>query len=385
MTRRVGVVTVARSDYGIYFPVLRLLQGDDQVDLRLVAAAAHLDPKYGNTIQEIERDGFPIAARVPMAMRGDSREDVAAAIGAGVQEFAVAYSDIQPDILLLLGDRYEMFAAAIAALFSKIPIAHIHGGELTFGAIDDAIRHSITKLSHIHFAATSEYARRIRQLGEESWRIHVTGSPVIDSILSLESIPQAELEAEIGLDLSRTLLITYHPVTLEENDREHVSNLLIALEESGHCLLFTYPNADSCSSEIIRCVEQFVDKTPTARLISNLGHRKYHNVQKYVAAMVGNSSSGIIEAASFHLPVVNIGTRQAGRVRSANVIDVDYSKEGIERGIEIAVSSDFRRSIAEVQNPYGNGSAVEKIVSVLKSVETGPTLLMKRFVDYRVD
>src|SRR6266404_4480389 len=198
MTRRVGVVTVARSDYGIYFPVLRLLQGDDQVDLRLVAAAAHLDPKYGNTIQEIERDGFPIAARVPMAMRGDSREDVAAAIGAGVQEFAVAYSDIQPDILLLLGDRYEMFAAAIAALSSKIPIAHIHGGELTFGAIDDAIRHSITKLSHIHFAATSEYARRIRQLGEETWRVHVTGSPAIDSIRSFEPIPQSALEDEFG-------------------------------------------------------------------------------------------------------------------------------------------------------------------------------------------
>jgi UDP-hydrolysing UDP-N-acetyl-D-glucosamine 2-epimerase len=350
-----------------------------------MVAAAHLDPKYGNTIQEIERDGFPIAARVPMAMRGDSREDVATAIGVGVQEFAAAYSHIKPDILLLLGDRYEMFAAAIAALPSKIPIAHIHGGELTLGAIDDAIRHSITKLSHIHFVATSEYARRIKQLGEEPWRIHLTGSPVIDSILSLEPIPRAELEAEIGLDLSRTLLITYHPVTLEENHMEHISNLLAAVSASGHCLLFTYPNADSHSNEIIRTVKQFVDKTPTARLISNLGHRKYHNVQRYVAAMVGNSSSGIIEAASFHLPVVNIGTRQAGRVRSANVIDVGYSKDEIRKGIETAVSPDFRRSIAKVQNPYGNGQAAEKIVSVLKSVEIGPALLMKKFVDYRLD
>jgi len=385
MNRRVAVVTVARSDYGIYFPVLRLLQDDYKINLRLIVAAAHLDPKFGNTIQEIERDGFLIASRVPMAMHGDSRDDVAAAIGTGIREFAAAYSHIRPDILLLLGDRYEMFAAAVAALPSRIPIAHIHGGELTFGAIDDAIRHSITKLSHIHFAATPEYARRIQQLGEESWRVHMTGSPVIDSILSLESIPRAELEGEIGLDLSRTLLITYHPVTLEDNNAEHISNLLTAASASGHSLLFTYPNADSHSSEIIRCVKQFVDQTPSARLVSNFGHRKYHSVQRYVTAMVGNSSSGIIEAASFHLPVVNIGTRQLGRVRPANVIDVGYSKEEIGRGIETAVSSGFRRSIANIENPYGNGRASAKIVSVLKSVEIGPALLMKRFVDYRVD
>jgi UDP-hydrolysing UDP-N-acetyl-D-glucosamine 2-epimerase len=385
MTLRIGVVTVARSDYGIYFPVLRLLQGDQEIDLRLIVAAAHLDPRFGNTIQEIEKDGFSIEARVPLAMGGDSREDVAVAIGTGVREFTSAYGRVLPDILLLLGDRYEMFAAAIAALPLRIPVAHIHGGELTFGAIDDAIRHAITKLSHIHFAATSEYAQRIRQLGEESWRVHVTGSPVIDSIISLESIPRAELESEIGLDLSRALLITFHPVTLEDNNAENISNLLTAVSASGHSLLFTYPNADSHSSEIIRSVRQLVDRTPTARLVPNLGHRKYHSVQKYVAAMVGNSSSGIIEAASFHLPVVNIGTRQTGRVRPANVIDVGYSKEEISRGIERAVSSDFRCSIADIPNPYGNGRAAEKIVSILKSVEIGPTLLMKKFVDQRVD
>jgi len=318
-------------------------------------------------------------------MGGDSREDVAVAIGTGVREFTSAYGRVLPDILLLLGDRYEMFAAAIAALPLRIPVAHIHGGELTFGAIDDAIRHAITKLSHIHFAATSEYAQRIRQLGEESWRVNVTGSPVIDSIVSLESIPRAELESEIGLDLSRTLLITFHPVTLEDNNAENISNLLTAVSASGHSLLFTYPNADSHSSEIIRGVRQLVDRTPDARLVPNLGHRKYHSVQKYVAAMVGNSSSGIIEAASFHLPVVNIGTRQAGRVRPANVIDVGCSKEEISRGIERAVSSDFRCSIADIPNPYGDGRAAEKIVSILKSVEIGPALLMKRFVDQRVD
>ena len=318
-------------------------------------------------------------------MRGDSREDVAVAIGTGVQEFVSAYQHLQPDILLLLGDRYEMFAAAIAALPLRIPIAHIHGGELTFGAIDDAIRHSITKLSHIHFAATAEYARRIRQLGEESWRVHATGSPVIDSILSLEPIPRVELETEIGLDLSRTLLITFHPVTLEKDSAEEISHVLAAVSASGHSLLFTYPNADSDSGEIIRLVKRCVARTPNARLISNLGHRKYHNVLRYAAAMVGNSSSGIIEAASFRLPVVNIGSRQAGRVRAANVIDVGYSKQEIERGIKQAVSPEFRRTIADTPNPYGNGQAAEKIVSILKSVEIGPELLMKKFADHYVD
>jgi len=382
VTLRVAVVTVGRSDYGIYFPVLQLLHRDDAVDLKLIAAAAHLEPKYGSTVQEIERDGFEIAARVPMAMQGDSRADVAATIGMGIQEFTAAYQRIEPDILLLLGDRYEMFAAAIAALPLRIPVAHIHGGELTLGAIDDAIRHAITKLSHVHFAATAEYGRRIRQLGEEPWRVHVTGSPVIDSILSMEPVPKADLEREIGLELSRTLLITYHPVTLEDSSADDVSNLLKAVSAGGHNLLFTYSNADAHTDEIMRRVKEFVAKAPNARLISNLGHRKYHSVQRYVAAMVGNSSSGVVEAAGFHLPVVNVGIRQAGRVRTANIIDVGKSEEEIKAGIIRATSAEFRREVARVENPYGDGRAAEKIVSVLKSLDTGLILLMKKFVDY---
>jgi GDP/UDP-N,N'-diacetylbacillosamine 2-epimerase (hydrolysing) len=385
MRRRIAVVTVGRSDYGIYFPVLRPLQNDETVNLQLIVAAAHLDPKYGNTVKEIESDGFQIAARVPMTRKGDSGEDVAAAIGAGIGEFVAAYHQVQPDIVLLLGDRYEMFAAAIAALPVKLPLAHVHGGELTFGAIDDAIRHSITKLSHIHFVATAEYAHRILQLGEEPWRVHTTGSPVIDSILSMEPIPEAVLEAEIGLDLSRTLLITYHSPTLEANHIETVANLLGALAASGNNLLFTGANADARSGELMQSIERFVEKSPNARLIPNIGHRKYHSVQKYAAAMVGNSSSGIVEAASYHLPVVNIGTRQAGRLRAANVIDVGNSKPEIAKGIAWATSPEFRESIAKLKNPYGDGRAAERIVSLLKSVETGEKLLLKKFVDYRLN
>ncbi len=385
MSRRIGVVSVARSDYGIYFPVLKLLQQDSDFDLKLIVGAAHLSPKYGNTVYEIEKDGFPIAARVPMAMRGDSRADVALAIGEGVREFALVYEQIRPDILLVLGDRYEMFAAAIAALPLRIPVAHIHGGELTQGAIDDAIRHSITKLSHIHFAATEEYARRIRQLGEEPWRVHVTGSPAIDSILSEEPIPRVELEAELGLDLSKTLLVTYHPVTLEREQGESLSALLEALASFDYDLLFTYPNADSDSDEIILGVKEFVRERPRARLVSNLGHRKYHSVQRYVAAMVGNSSSGIVEAASFQLPVVNIGNRQLGRVRAANVIDAQELRAEIEKAISRAASLGFRQSVASIQNPYGDGKAAGKILSVLESVELNQKLIMKQFVDWKSD
>jgi GDP/UDP-N,N'-diacetylbacillosamine 2-epimerase (hydrolysing) len=384
MTLRVGVVSVGRSDYGIYFPVLRLLEKDPEIELKLIVAAGHLDPKYGLTVREIEQDGFPIAARVPMTMRGDSRRDVANAIGVGVQEFTSAYVQIQPDVVLLLGDRYEMMSAAMAALPLRIPLAHIQGGELTLGAIDDAIRHAITKLSHIHFAATTAYARRIRQMGEEPWRVHVTGSPAIDSILAFEPIPKADLGQEFGLDLAQTLLITYHPVTLEdeESNSDNLANLLAALSESGYALLFTYPNADSQNSEIIERIQDFVANSKSARFVTNLGHRKYHSAQKYVAAMVGNSSSGIIEAGTFHLPVVNIGTRQQGRMRGAHVIDVDTSKGAILRGIRTATSAAFRQSLEDTQNPYGTGHSAEHIVSLLKSIERSQILIVKEFMDY---
>lgn len=382
MTLRVGVVTVGRSDYGIYVPVLRRLQADPETELSLIVAAGHLDPKYGYTVQEIEADGFLIAARVPMKMNGDSRVDVANAIGIGVQEFTTAFQSVRPDIVLLLGDRYEMLSAAAAALPCRIPIAHIHGGELTLGAIDDAIRHAITKLSHLHFAATAEYAGRIRQMGEEPWRVHVTGSPAIDSIRMFEAIPRSQLEELIGLDLTQTLLITYHPVTLENSDEDSLDNFLAALSDSGFSLLFTYPNADSNNDRIIQRVRDFAATRRNARFVTNLGHRKYHSVQRYVVAMAGNSSSGIIEAASFRLPVVNIGTRQEGRTRSPNIIDVGTSNEAIAKGIAKAVSADFRRSIATIENFYGDGHAAERIVSLLKSTALGPSMILKKFVDY---
>ncbi len=386
MKRRIAVVTVGRSDYGIYTPILRKIIDDPDCELALIVGGAHLDARYGRTVQEIEREGYPIAARVRMIVADDSRQSVADAMGAGIAGFARAYSEVRPDIVLVLGDRYEMMAAATAALPLRIPLAHLHGGELTLGAIDDAIRHCITKLSHLHFAAAPDYARRIRQMGEEPWRVHVTGSPVVDAVLALDPIPQSDLEKEIGLDLSRSLLITYHPVTLADNAHpEHISALLEALAEFDLNFIFTYPNADAGNADIVEQAKQFVARTPNARMFFNLGHRKYHSLQRHVLAMVGNSSSGIIEAASFRLPVVNIGSRQAGRMRTANILDATPDRESIAAGIRRATSPEFRATLTTLSSPYGEGDAAAKIVHLLKSVDLGGRFLVKQFQDLPVN
>jgi UDP-hydrolysing UDP-N-acetyl-D-glucosamine 2-epimerase len=380
--RRIGVVTVGRSDYGIYYPVLTLLQKEPSCDLCLIVAGGHLVKSLGSSVEEIERDGFPIAARVDFLEDDDSAEAVAVSIGRGVVELSKVYTQLKLELLLLLGDRFEMLAAAAAALPLRIPIAHMHGGELTLGAMDDAIRHAITKLSHLHFVAIDEYAHRVRQMGEETGRIFVTGSPVIDSLMQMEPIAKRDLEREIGFPLERSLLITFHPATLEhQNTSQQVGALLEALREFDLNFIFTYPNPDMGRSEIVRQVKAFVDETPRARFFQNLGHRKYHSLQGLVAAMVGNSSSGIVEAATFHLPVVNIGERQAGRFRAANIIDVVADREAIVAGLQRAITPAFRASLSGLVNPYGRGDAARQIVKILMSVNVGPELLRKKFVD----
>jgi UDP-N-acetylglucosamine 2-epimerase (non-hydrolysing)/GDP/UDP-N,N'-diacetylbacillosamine 2-epimerase (hydrolysing) len=383
MKRRIGVVTVARSDYGIYYPLLRAIQADAQCELCLFAGGAHLSSFYGNTAKEIECDGFPITARVEMLLAGDSPQSVAASLGIGVINFANAYTAVKPDILVLLGDRFEMLAAAVAAVPLRIPLAHIHGGELTQGAIDDAIRHAITKLSHLHFAAAPAYARRIRQMGEESERVIVSGAPIVDSILAEPLLSKAELETALGVSTEDALLITYHPVTLQpERTAEGIAMLLDALAAfADRPLIFTYPNADANNAVIVERLRSFTLCRPNARLFVNLGRKKYLSLQRYAAAMVGNSSSGIIEAASFRLPVVNIGDRQMGRLRTPNIIDVPEEREVISQAVQRALSPEFRASIARMESPYGNGDASQKILHTLKSVALDQRLLTKKFRD----
>jgi UDP-hydrolysing UDP-N-acetyl-D-glucosamine 2-epimerase len=382
MKRRIGVVSVGRSDYGIYHPLLTTIQNDPDCELNLIVGGAHLSALYGNTIQEIQKDGFDISETVPMLLSGDTPDAVAMSIGIGVLNFANAYRKVKPDILVLLGDRFEMLAAAVAALPLRIPVAHIHGGELTQGAMDDAIRHAISKLSHLHFAAAPAYGRRLEQMGEEPNRVFVTGSPVVDTILGEPAIPKAELQMELGAKLEDALLVTYHPVTLEhERTEEYISNLLTVLARFENELLFTYPNADMGNAVIIEHLKRFTSNRPRTHIFANLGRRKYHSLQRCVAAMVGNSSSGIIEAAVFKLPVVNIGDRQKGRLRTPNIVDVPDDTDAIDRAIRRVLSREFKRSISQMEHPYGTGDASKQILRILKTVPLDGSLLKKQFHD----
>ena len=379
--RTVGVVTVARSDYGYYLPILRRIQRHPELTLHLIVSGMHLSPEFGSTYKFIEDDGFEIGERVEMLLSSDRPEGIAKSIGLGIIGFAQSYARCRPDILLVMGDRFEMYAAAVAALAFKIPLAHIHGGELTLGAIDDALRHSITKFSHLHFASTTEYAHRIEQLGEEPWRITVSGAPTLDNLCEFRLLKPHELEQRHGLRLSQPpLLVTFHPVTLEyERTEWQVRELLAALDTLSLPVVFTMPNADTNSRMVISLIHDFVLDHPSTQIVDNLGTQGYFSLMAFSTAMVGNSSSGIIEAPSFKLPVVNIGIRQEGRVRGENVIDVGYERAEITAGIQKALEPKFRDAIANLPNCYGDGHASERIVDQLSSVTLDDRLLLKRF------
>lgn len=381
--RTIGVVSVARSDYGIYLPLLRQLKEDQDLRLHLIVAGAHLSSEFGGTVEAIVSDGFEVGDRVDMLLSSDSPEGVAKSIGLGVIGFAQSYARQRPDILVVLGDRFEMHSAALAALPFSIPVAHIHGGEITQGAIDESLRHSMTKLSHLHFVSTQAYARRVIQLGEEPWRVKTVGALSLDNLREIELRPAQELEAKYGLNLlKKPLLVTFHPVTLEYRQVEwQMQELLVALQQVGLPVVFTKPNSDTNNRVIVRLLEKYVKEHESAWLVENFGTRDYFSMMALSQAMVGNSSSGIIEAPSFHLPVVNIGTRQAGRVRGANVLDVGNSHEEIIEGIEKAISHQFVDKIRATENPYGDGHAADQIVAGLRSVELDDRLIRKVFYD----
>jgi UDP-N-acetylglucosamine 2-epimerase (non-hydrolysing)/GDP/UDP-N,N'-diacetylbacillosamine 2-epimerase (hydrolysing) len=343
----------------------------------------HLSPEFDQTVKVIKADGFEIGEQVEMLLSSDTSEAIGKSMGLGLIGFSQAYARRRPDVLLVLGDRFEMHSAALAALPFKIPVAHVHGGELTLGAIDDALRHSITKLSHLHFAATEEYARRIVQMGEESWRVLISGAPALDLLHSARLLTREELSERYHLRLQeRPLLVTYHPVTLEfEETEEQVSQLLDALRASAMPIVITAPNADTGGRVTKKLMEDFVQSYPLAQMIANLGTEAYWSLMRQAVAMVGNSSSGLIEAPSFGLPVVNIGTRQQGRGRAENVIDVGYRSEEILQGIRKAVLPDFRAHLVGKPNPYGSGGASDVIVKKLQAVSLDLKLIQKSFVD----
>lgn len=382
--RTIGVVSAGRADYAICLPVLRRIQADSNLRLHLIISGMHLSPEFGLTVDSIVADGFEIGDRVEMLLSSDTPEGIAKSMGLGTIGFAQLFARFRPDILVVLADRFEMHAAALAALPFRIPVAHIEGGDLTEGAIDDALRHCITKLSHLHFVSTEDYARRVVQLGEEPWRVTVSGAPSLDNLKSLKLLAGDELERKYGISLQPPpLLVTFHPVTLEyEHTHQQISELVAALETFDIPIIFTMPNADTSGRIITQAIREFVSGHPSTRFVENLGTRDYLSMMAHAGVMVGNSSSGIIEAPSLGLPVVNIGTRQHGRTRAANVVDVGYGREDIIYGINKALQRAFRRSLRNLVNPYGTGDAAATIVERLKTVPlTEERFLLKKFHD----
>ena len=380
--KRIGVVTVSRSDYGHLRPVLEALRRAPDLELLLLVAGMHLASEFGLTVRDIEADGFPISARVEMLGGGDTPEAVAAATGRGVAGFGEAFARLRPDVVVVLGDRFEMLAAAVAALPFALPVAHIHGGEVSEGAMDNQIRHAITKLAHLHFASAEPHARRIAAMGEEPWRIHTVGAPGLDRLATTEPLSRAALARELGLpEAGPWLLVTFHPVTLEYRDTAaHIDELLAALEKTDGFIVITYPNADTAGRLIIERIEEFAGRHPRrCRLAKSLGERLYLSLLRHADLMIGNSSSGLIEAPTFGLPVVNVGSRQRGRLRGANVIDVEPLREDILRGIEAAQALPFRVRARAAANPYGDGHAAPRIVEILRSVPIDVRLVQKRF------
>lgn len=382
--RKISVVTTSRADYGILRPVMKCIDDDPELELEIIASGTHLSQAFGSTIKDIEDDGFSVAHRVEMLLSSGTPEAISISMGVATMGFARVYAEARPNILVVLGDRYEMHSAALAALPATIPVAHIHGGEVTAGAIDESLRHSITKLSHLHFVSTEKHAQRVIQLGEEPWRVTVSGSPSIDNIKHHEDLPIEEIEELAGISLPDKgfLVVTFHPATVEwEEAGKQADELFAALDRFELPVLISLPNADPGGVDIRQKILAAAEERPRWSAVENLGTRGYFSVLGRAAAMVGNSSSGLIEAPSFRLPAVNIGPRQQGRVRGKNVIDVPCQAEAIASEIERAVFSDFRASLQGARNPYGDGRAAEKIASRLRTEQLTGRLVKKTFFD----
>lgn len=380
-SRRICVVTGTRAEYGLLAPVMAAIAGSPTLELQVVATGMHLSPEFGLTASTIEDDGFDLADRVEMLLSSDTPVGIAKAIGLGTIGFADALARLRPDMLMLLGDRFELLAAAQAALVARIPIAHISGGDVTEGAVDEAIRHAITKMSHIHFVTNEAAARRVRQLGEDPAHVHLVGNPGLDDALQFHPPTRTELEAQLGFELrERNVLVTFHPVTLDARPAaEPYAELLDALDALGSSvgLLITMPNADTFGRVLIEMTERFVESRPNAHAWTSLGQRRYWGALAHVDAVVGNSSSGLLEAPSFQVATVNVGDRQLGRTRAASVIDCEPTAVDIGAALKRA----FAMDCTGVVNPYGDGHATPKILEVLETTEDYAALVRKHFVD----
>ena len=382
--RKICVVTGTRAEYGLLRWVIDGIAKSPVLELQLIATGMHLSPEFGLTVQEIEADGHQIDRKVEMLLSSDTPVGITKSMGLGMIGFADALEALQPDLLLVLGDRFEIFAAASAALIARIPIAHIHGGEATEGSVDESIRHSITKMSHLHFVAADAYRWRVIQLGEEPDRVFQVGGLGVDNIMRLELLSRHELEASLKFHfLPRNLLITFHPVTLEKNTSAHQIDQLLTvlgeLQDTG--LIFTMPNADTDGRILFEKIQSFCDEKNNAKVYTSLGQLRYLSCVRYVDAVVGNSSSGLTEVPSFKKATINIGDRQRGRLKATSVIDCEPNILSISQAINHSYCSNFLDHLEITENPYGSGGACSHIVKTLENISLDAKSFKKTFYD----
>ena len=388
--RKICIVTGSRAEYGLLYWLLKEIQKDPALKLQLVVTGMHLKKEFGLTYKVIEKDGFKIDAKIEILKFPDTEEGVTKSIGLGCQLFAEVFQKFKPDIVLILGDRFEMFAVATAAYVAQIPLAHIHGGETTEGVIDEGFRHSITKMSSIHFISTEDYLNRVVQMGESPERIFNVGAPGLDNLYRIKLLSKGELSKKLKFQLgSKVAIVTYHPITLEKVDhKKEIQILLNVIDEFDFQVIFTKANADPYGNLINSAIGKFCKKNPRKyRLFDSVGQLLYYSALRHCQLMIGNSSSGIIEAPSFHLPVVNIGDRQKNRVKGANVIDVRLSVREIKEGIFKALSHEFHSFMEGTKNPYDkymDGKTSYRIKETLKKIKIGRNFVAKSFHDLNV-
>lgn len=378
--------TGSRSDYGLLRPLLRGIQAEPALKLQLLVSGAHLQPEYGDTWREISADGFEIDATVPMPLDEDTPVGLTRAMGTELSGLAVALHDLQPDLLVVLGDRYEMLAVVVAALLASVPVAHLHGGERTEGAIDEGVRHAVTKMAHLHLVAAVPFRDRVVQLGEDPDRVHVTGSPGLDELLGATLPERDELGELLGLDLQPPVVVmTYHPVTVPGEDPvAAVDEILAALEMlDGATVVVTRPNPEVGSHAVRDRVDRWIEGRNRAAVYTSLGRRRYSALIAHADVVLGNSSSGLIDAPALGTPTVNVGSRQDGRLRADSVLDCPPRRDAIAASLKDAVSERMQSLGADATSPYGDGHAVDRIIPVLRDTDLDG-ILVKRFHDLPV-
>lgn len=383
--RKVCVITGTRAEYGLLRWIMQGVKDDPDLELQIIATGMHLSPEFGLTYRAIEDDGYLIDRKVEMLTSSDTAVGIAKSMGLGLIGFADAFYDLHPDVLVVLGDRFEIFSAVSAALVARIPVAHLHGGETTEGAFDEALRHSLTKMSHLHFVAAEAYLQRVIQLGEQPERVFLVGGLGIDNIKRLKLLDRAALEASLDFKLGpKNLMITFHPVTLENSTAaKQMESLLAALAKLDDTkLIFTLPNADTDGRALIAMVEQFVSEHPNARAFKSLGQLRYLSCIAQVDGVVGNSSSGLTEVPSFKKGTINIGERQRGRLQASSIINCEPNIESITDALVKLYGADFQASLRQVINPYGEGGASEKVVEIIKHYELAG-IVKKSFYDIK--